>query len=271
MSASARSRRRPSWGRMLAESQTMISLAPAARAGPGPRHRADRARPQPAGRRPARPARPAAAAGARDERCSRSRTCRSRSATLPILRDVDLAVDAGRGARRHRRERLGQVDDRARRSCGCCRAARVAAGRILLDGARAARARARREMCAVRGRDIGMVFQEPMTALNPLKTIGDQVAETVRVHGGAGRARGARRSPRATLDRVGLPRDRFPLDRYPHELSGGQRQRVVIAMAIALRPQAADRRRADHRARRHHPGADPRPAAAGWSTRTAWA
>ena len=91
-------------------------------------------------------------------------------------------------------------------------------------------------MCAVRGRDVGMIFQEPMTALNPLQTIGHQVAETVRIHGSASRAE-AREIARATLERVGLPADRFPLTRYPHELSGGQRQRVGIAMAIALRPK----------------------------------
>ncbi len=91
-------------------------------------------------------------------------------------------------------------------------------------------------MCAIRGRDIGMIFQEPMTALNPVMTIGDQVAETVRVHTGKSKAE-ALAIARETLNRVELPEDRFPLDRYPHELSGGQRQRVVIAMAIALRPR----------------------------------
>ena len=90
--------------------------------------------------------------------------------------------------------------------------------------------------CRVRGRDIGIVFQEPMTALNPLMTIGDQVAETVRVHDSASR-REARELARETLDRVGLPASRFPLDRYPHSLSGGQRQRVAIAMAMVLRPK----------------------------------
>ena len=93
-----------------------------------------------------------------------------------------------------------------------------------------------REMCAIRGRDIGIVFQEPMTALNPLRTIGDQVAETLLVHGVTSRAE-AERVARERLDRVGLTADRFPLTRYPHELSGGQRQRVCIAMAIALRPK----------------------------------
>ena len=91
-------------------------------------------------------------------------------------------------------------------------------------------------MREIRGGIAGMVFQEPMTALNPVKTIGEQVAETALVHGRMSR-REAMEIARQTLDRVELPADRFPLDRYPHELSGGQRQRVVIAMAIAMRPK----------------------------------
>ena len=92
------------------------------------------------------------------------------------------------------------------------------------------------EMCQVRGRDIGMIFQEPMTALNPVRTIGDQVAETLMVHGGLSRPE-ALGIAAEKLGRVGLPASRFPLDLHPHELSGGQRQRVCIAMAIALRPR----------------------------------
>jgi len=92
------------------------------------------------------------------------------------------------------------------------------------------------EMCAIRGSAVGMVFQEPMTALNPLKTIGDQVAETVLVHDAMPPARAKERA-RDMLARVGLPEGRFPLSRFPHELSGGQRQRVVIAMAIVQRPK----------------------------------
>src|SRR5262249_1583172 len=84
--------------------------------------------------------------------------------------------------------------------------------------------------------DIGMVFQEPMTALNPVKTIGEQVAEGIRWHTRASR-RDAEERARKMLDRVGLPQTRFPLSRYPHELSGGQRQRVVIAIACALKPK----------------------------------
>lgn len=91
-------------------------------------------------------------------------------------------------------------------------------------------------LCKLRGNDIGMVFQEPMTALNPVQTIGDQVAETILIHEQATKHAAHRRAAE-TLERVGLPNDRYPLSRFPHELSGGQRQRVVIAMAIARHPR----------------------------------
>ncbi|PIE15582.1 MAG: microcin ABC transporter ATP-binding protein [Rhodobacterales bacterium] len=92
------------------------------------------------------------------------------------------------------------------------------------------------QLCEIRGNEVGMIFQEPMTALNPVKTIGDQVAETLLIHGKSSRSE-AERIARQMLDRVGLPADQFPASRFPHELSGGQRQRVCIAMAIALRPK----------------------------------
>ncbi|MBM2321578.1 MULTISPECIES: ABC transporter ATP-binding protein [Marivita] len=92
------------------------------------------------------------------------------------------------------------------------------------------------KMCDLRGREIGMVFQEPMTALNPVQTIGAQVMETILIHKAMPPDQAEERA-REVLVRVGLPPERFPLTRYPHELSGGQRQRVVIAMAIALRPR----------------------------------
>ena len=108
-------------------------------------------------------------------------------------------------------------------------------GQITLED-QALHDRTETQMCAIRGAGVGMIFQEPMTALNPMQSIGDQVAETLVTHGAATRAE-ARAVAREKLDRVGLDADRFPLTRYPHELSGGQRQRVSIAIAIALRPK----------------------------------
>ena len=90
-------------------------------------------------------------------------------------------------------------------------------------------------LCTIRGRRMAMVFQEPMTALNPVRPIGQQVAEGIRLHFAVGRAEAEARAMRV-LDRVGLPAARFPPDLYPHQLSGGQRQRVVIAIALAGEP-----------------------------------
>jgi len=111
----------------------------------------------------------------------------------------------------------------------------IATGQISLEGKDLLHL-SETQMCDLRGRQLGMIFQEPMTALNPVQTIGDQVAETLIVHGVAQRSE-AREIARERLNRVGLTEDRFPLSRYPHELSGGQRQRVCIALAIALRPK----------------------------------
>lgn len=92
------------------------------------------------------------------------------------------------------------------------------------------------QLCTIRGNDIGMVFQEPMTALNPVQSIGVQVAECIALHKSVNR-REAQTQAAEVLERVGLPNAQFPLSRYPHELSGGQRQRVVIAIAVALQPK----------------------------------
>ena len=88
----------------------------------------------------------------------------------------------------------------------------------------------------IRGKDISMIFQEPMTSLNPVLTIGRQLGETLRLHAGLGRAAAENRAVEM-LDLVGIPDARARLDDYPHRLSGGMRQRVMIAMALACNPK----------------------------------
>ena len=90
-------------------------------------------------------------------------------------------------------------------------------------------------LCRLRGHKMGMVFQEPMTALNPLHTVGHQIAEPLRLHQGLSRS-AARAEALRLLQRVQLPQAAQRLDAYPHQLSGGQRQRVVIAIALACGP-----------------------------------
>lgn len=93
-----------------------------------------------------------------------------------------------------------------------------------------------RDIARLRGHDIAMIFQEPMTALNPLYPIGNQIAESLTVHRGLS-GRQARAEALALLGRVRIPEPEKKLGRYPFELSGGQRQRAMIAMALACRPQ----------------------------------
>ncbi|MEH3148138.1 MAG: ABC transporter ATP-binding protein [Methylobacterium frigidaeris] len=108
------------------------------------------------------------------------------------------------------------------------------AGRVLFQG-RDLLAESEAAMRRIRGAAIGMVFQEPMTALNPLRRVGDQIAEVFRIHTRLSRS-AIRDRVRALLDEVRLPDPDSALRAYPHELSGGQRQRVMIAMALALEP-----------------------------------
>ncbi len=153
---------------------------------------------------------------------------------VPILKDVDLTIKQG--------EVVGLVGESGSgKSMTALTIMKLlpftakAEGRVTFDGIEILNA-PEAAMNRLRGDDIGMVFQEPMTALNPVKTIGEQVAEGIRWHRRANRA-DAEYAARKILDRVGLPAEKFPLSRFPHELSGGQRQRVVIAIACALQPK----------------------------------
>jgi glutathione transport system ATP-binding protein len=90
-------------------------------------------------------------------------------------------------------------------------------------------------MRAIRGAEIAMIFQEPMTSLNPVYTVGEQIAESIRLHQGKDSA-AARREALRMLEQVRIPEARAALGRYPHQLSGGMRQRVMIAMALSCKP-----------------------------------
>ncbi|VWX61526.1 dipeptide transporter; ATP-binding component of ABC superfamily [Burkholderiales bacterium 8X] len=111
---------------------------------------------------------------------------------------------------------------------------RISAGRVMFQDEDLASATPAR-MREVRGNRISMIFQEPMTSLNPVLTVGDQIGESLRLHVGLD-ARAARDRAIDMLRQVGIPAPERRVDEYPHQLSGGMRQRVMIAMALACRP-----------------------------------
>jgi oligopeptide transport system ATP-binding protein len=157
------------------------------------------------------------------------------SGTLPAVRGISFGVSPG--------EVLGVVGE-----SGCGKSATALSlmrlideahgrisGQIMLGGRDLVTLR-EREMRQVRGRDIAMVFQDPMSSLNPALSIGTQLTETIRFHLGLNRA-AARDRAAECLGLVGLSDPRGQLQRYPHEFSGGMRQRVMIAMAISCEPK----------------------------------
>jgi peptide/nickel transport system ATP-binding protein len=155
------------------------------------------------------------------------------SGPVTVVRDVGFTLD--------RRETLGIVGESG---CGKTMTALAimgllpesaqATGRIRFDGEDLLAADEAR-LCRLRGDRLAMIFQEPMTALNPVHTVGHQIAEVLMLHRDATEAAGLAEA-RRLLDMVGLPQAGERLAAYPHQLSGGQRQRVMIAMALACRP-----------------------------------
>ncbi len=158
-----------------------------------------------------------------------------RQGTVPALEDVSFEIAAG--------EVLGLVGESGAGKSLTGAAIigllepplRLAGGRIVLDGRRIDDL-SREELRRLRGRQIGAIFQDPLTSLNPLFTIGRQLIETIRTHLDTDMP-GARRRAVELLGEVGIPAAAERMDAYPHQFSGGMRQRVVIALALAAEPR----------------------------------
>ncbi|MCW2603091.1 MAG: transporter ATP-binding protein [Pseudonocardiales bacterium] len=118
---------------------------------------------------------------------------------------------------------------------GLLNGGRITSGKIESNG-RDMAAMKDKELRAIRGNDIAMIFQDPMTSLDPLYSIGNQIVESIRLHEKISKKQAKERAI-ALIDQVGIPDARRRYDTYPHQLSGGQRQRVMIAIALACSPK----------------------------------
>ena len=116
-----------------------------------------------------------------------------------------------------------------------CPAGQILSGSVQCEGEDLVQVSDER-MQAIRGNEIGMIFQEPMTALNPVHKVGRQIAESISIHEGLNKKDALARAVEI-LKMVGIPAPEVRIDEYPHQLSGGMRQRVVIAIALACRPK----------------------------------
>jgi len=151
-----------------------------------------------------------------------------RGASLDLLEGETLAIvgESGSGKSVFTKSFIGMLDQNGR----------VDSGSIEFEGADLARYRTEEEWLRVRGKKISMVFQDPMTALNPLRSVGRQIQEVIELHQGMS-GRQAELATIEILDHVGIPDPATRHRQYPHEFSGGMRQRVVIAIAMACKPR----------------------------------
>jgi oligopeptide transport system ATP-binding protein len=151
-----------------------------------------------------------------------------RGASLELYEGETLAIvgESGSGKSVFTKSFIGMLDQNGW----------IDSGEIMFEGEDLAKLKTERDWLRVRGKKISMVFQDPMTALNPLRSVGKQIGEVMELHQGLS-GRQAEAAVAELLEKVGIPDPAFRARQYPHEFSGGMRQRVVIAIAMACKPR----------------------------------